>query len=214
MGAALSGAPVGSLRRVREIAPGIWHWTGRHPKTGVPGSSYFLPDAGALLDPLEPPDLERLAEIGPPRLLVLTCRHHMRGGRELHDRFGCPLLAPRPGMHEFSDDDPVDPYGDGDELAGPALVAHEVDAISPDEFAIHAPGVRALAVADGVTRYGDSLEFVPDNLMDDPEETKRGLREAFARLTAELDFDHLLLAHGDPVVGDGREALRRFAEGS
>ena len=47
--------------------------------------------------------------------------------------------------------------------------------------------------------------------MDDPDGTKRGLREAYAGLL-ELDFDTLLLAHGDPVVSGGREALRAFVE--
>ena len=46
--------------------------------------------------------------------------------------------------------------------------------------------------------------------MDDPERTKAGLREAYARL-AGLDFDLLLLAHGEPVVGGGSAALRAFA---
>jgi hypothetical protein len=46
--------------------------------------------------------------------------------------------------------------------------------------------------------------------MGEPERTKRGLREAYRRL-AELDFDHLLLAHGEPFVGNGREVLRAFA---
>jgi hypothetical protein len=26
----------------------------------------------------------------------------------------------------------------------------------------------------------------------------------------ELEFDALLLAHGDPILGDGKEALRKF----
>ena len=46
--------------------------------------------------------------------------------------------------------------------------------------------------------------------MDEPERTKEGLREAYRRLAA-LDFDHLLLAHGEPFVSDGREALAAFA---
>ena len=46
--------------------------------------------------------------------------------------------------------------------------------------------------------------------MDDPEETKAGLRDAY-RLLLDLDFDLLLLAHGDPVVTSGKEALRTFA---
>ena len=50
----------------------------------------------------------------------------------------------------------------------------------------------------------------PDEFMDDPEETKAGLRDAYRRLL-DLDFDLLLLAHGDPVVTSGKEALRAFA---
>ena len=48
--------------------------------------------------------------------------------------------------------------------------------------------------------------------MDEPEQTKRGLREAYRGLL-ELDFDLLLLAHGDPVVGGARDALREFVDG-
>ena len=69
--------------------------------------------------------------------------------------------------------------------------------------------------ADGLVRFG-SLEapigFVPDFLLgDDPEEVKAGLRDSYRRLLG-LDFDHLLLAHGLPVVGDGKEQLRAFVE--
>ena len=44
----------------------------------------------------------------------------------------------------------------------------------------------------------------------DPERTKAGLRASYRRL-AELEFEHLLLAHGAPFVGAGREALAAFA---
>ena len=49
--------------------------------------------------------------------------------------------------------------------------------ICPDETALYIPARRALACADGVVRLYDSdeLRFVPDELMDDPEETKAGL---------------------------------------
>ena len=57
----------------------------------------------------------------------------------------------------------------------------------------------------------DGLSFVPDELMDEPEQTKRGLKEAYARLAGELEFEHLLTAHGAPVVGGARDELRRFA---
>jgi hypothetical protein len=56
----------------------------------------------------------------------------------------------------------------------------------------------------------DPLRFVSDALMDDPPRTKVALRAAYARI-AELDFDALLLAHGNPIVSGGRESLRDFA---
>jgi hypothetical protein len=47
--------------------------------------------------------------------------------------------------------------------------------------------------------------------MDDPERDKAGLRAAFERLL-ELDFDLLLLGHGNPVVGDAKDQLRTLAQ--
>jgi hypothetical protein len=43
--------------------------------------------------------------------------------------------------------------------------------------------------------------------MDDPEKTRAGLRAAYRRLLNEFEFDRLLLAHGDPVIGTAREEL-------
>jgi hypothetical protein len=195
-----------------EIAPGIRHWKTRHPRIGMEVSSYFLPEQGILLDPLAPePEVDQLAELGPPRFILLTNRHHWRDCEQLAERFGLKVGVPRVGMHEFSEGDPVEPYDFGDVLADGAVTVHEVGSICPDESALHIPAVSALAVADGVVSY-DGLRFVPDDLMDDPEDTKAGLRESYGRLAAELEFDNLLVAHGDPVVGGARESLREFAE--
>jgi hypothetical protein len=56
------------------------------------------------------------------------------------------------------------------------------------------------------------VDFVPDNLIgDDPEGVKTRIRERCAALLEET-FDHLLFAHGEPLIGEGREALRAIAE--
>jgi hypothetical protein len=197
---------------MEEIAPGLWHWTARHPKIHIEVSSYFLPEHALLLDPLVPSEgPERLGELSRPREILLTNRHHWRDCGTLIERFGCTVRAPRVGMHEFSDGQPVEPYDFGDSLVGGAVTVYEVDAICPDESALHIPSVSALAVADGVIHYG-ALGFVSDDLMDDPEDTKLALKEAYARLADGLEFEHLLTAHGDPVVGGARQALRDFAE--
>jgi hypothetical protein len=197
-----------------EITPGLWHWTGRHPKIRIEVSSYFVPEHGLLLDPLIPPEgVDRLEELARPREILLTNRHHWRDCGELVERFDCTVRAPRVGMHEFDESQPVTPYDFGESLLGGAVTVHEVDAICPDESALHIPSVSALAVADGVIHYGE-LGFVSDDLMDDPENTKAGLRKAYARLADELEFENLLTAHGLPVVGGAREALRVFANAS
>jgi hypothetical protein len=197
---------------MKEIAPGIWHWKARHPRIGVDVSSYFLPGPAVLLDPLAPDEVaDRLEELGPPRMALLTNRHHYRDCQKLHERFGCEIRAPRTGMHEFGEGQPVEPYDFGEALADGAVHVHEVGAICPDEAALYVPSASALAVADGVVNYR-GLRFVPDHLMDEPEQTKQGLSSAYRGLAAELEFDHLLLAHGDPVIGGARNELRRFAE--
>jgi hypothetical protein len=196
---------------VQEIASGIWHWTARHPRIGADVSSYYLPDLGLLLDPLTPPDvIDRLEQMGPPQVALLTNRHHYRSCGELVERFGLTVRAPRVGMHEFQDHEPVEPYDFGDTLVDGAVTAHEVGGICPDESALHIPSVKALAVADGVVNYG-GLQFVPDGLFDDPEKDQAALKQAYSRLSEELDFDVLLTAHGEPIPSSAREKLREFA---
>jgi glyoxylase-like metal-dependent hydrolase (beta-lactamase superfamily II) len=195
---------------MREIAPGLWHWTAPHDHIGADVSSYFLASERVLLDPMIPDEgIEWLAEHGPPEHILLTNRHHDRHSWELRERFGCTVHCVRNGMHELEGRGPAEAFDFGDELPG-GIVAYEVNSISPDETALHIPAHRALACADGVIHYGSELGFVPERYMDDPEQTKAGLRDAYARLL-ELDFDILLLAHGSPCVGGAKAALRRFA---
>ena len=47
---------------------------------------------------------------------------------------------------------------------------------------------------------------------DDPERTKELLRHGYGRLL-DLEFDTILVGHGAPVVGGGKEALKKFVEG-
>lgn len=197
-----------------EISPGLWHWTARHPHIDMDVSSYYLAPERVALDVLLPPDgVDWFASIGaPPEHVVLTNRHHDRDAWRLQEAFGCAVHCVSAGVGELDGRGAVTSFQFGDELPG-GIVAHEIGAICPDETALHIPAHRALAVADGVVRWPgtDGLTFVPDSLMDEPEQTKRRLRDAYASLL-ELDFERLLLAHGEPVRGDARAALRNFVD--
>jgi glyoxylase-like metal-dependent hydrolase (beta-lactamase superfamily II) len=197
-----------------EVARGLWHWTARRESIGAEVSSYYLEPERVLIDPMIPPEgLRWFDDHGAPEHAVLSNRHHDRDAWRLHEEFGCLVHCIRSGLYELEGRGPVEPFEFGDELPG-GIVVHEVDAICPDETALHVPRHRALVCADGVVRWGagDGLQFVADSLMDDPEDTKRELRMAYRRLLT-LDFDLLLLAHGEPIVGGARGALRAFVDG-
>jgi hypothetical protein len=194
---------------MREIAPGIRHWTAEHPKLGSDVSSYWLPDLRVLLDPIAVPD-----DVSDVDEILLANRHHLRDALEARERLGATIRAPRVGRHEFADHDPVEFYDFGEPLAGGAVTAYQVSELWPDDCALHIPSLNALALADTVIHYGDELELMPDQFMDDPEAEKRAIRDGLTRLVERLEFEHLLMAHGTPIPGEGRERLREFVAGS
>jgi glyoxylase-like metal-dependent hydrolase (beta-lactamase superfamily II) len=221
---------------MRQILPGVFHWTAIHPKIHIEVSSYWLEDGGVLIDPLVPPDVgldwfgQRSAA---PAAIVLSNRHHYRESARFAQRFGCAVHCNRAGLHEFTHGERVEAFDPGDRLAG-GIVAYEIGGICPDDTALYLPAQRALSFADGLVRggldgqgagaggaqsgagdeEGGALGFVPDVLMDDPPETKRLLLASFERALAELQFEHVLLAHGWPLVGNGRAALEQLVRRS
>jgi len=144
---------------------------------------------------------------------VLTNRHHLRDAARFVGEVGAlAIVAPEAGLHEFGPGDPsVGAYSVGDEVAA-GVTAHRMGAIAPDDtvLQIRAGGEGLLAFADAIIVWDGGLAFVPDFLMDEPETVKRATIERIEELL-ELDFNHLLFAHGDPVIDRGRAALAEFA---
>jgi hypothetical protein len=202
---------------MQEIAPGIFHWITFHERIRMPVCSYYVEPAGVVIDPMVPDDgFEVFDGHEKPQQALLSTRHHYRHCDQFVERFGLTVVASEPGLHEFEGTDRrVEGFRDGDEVA-PGVVAIVTNAISPDDstFAI-AHGGGAYAFADAVVRPpGGPLMVVPDSLMDDPPETKQGIKNACSGLLArEFEFEHLLFAHGEPVLGGGREALKKFVDG-
>lgn len=203
-----------SLAPVKEIIPGLWHWTAFHERIGMDVSSYLVERAAALIDPMLPQEGVEAFRGREPEVIMLTNRHHYRHSDRFVAEFGCPVLCHEAGLHEFEGGPAVQGFAFGDDVAN-GVLALEVGALTPEETAFHLdtdPG--ALSFGDAVVNVPDSgLTFVPDKLIgDDPEAVKEGLRESFRRLLAH-DFDALLTAHGDPMPSGGKAALQRFAAG-
>jgi hypothetical protein len=199
---------------VQEIAPGIFHWITYHERIRMPVCSYYVEPAAVVIDPMVPDDgFEVFDGHEQPQRALLSTRHHYRHCDQFVERFGLSVLASSPGLHEFEGTDRrVEGFEDGDEVA-PGITGVITNAISPDDttFAI-AHGGGAYAFADAVVRPpGGPLMVVPDSLMDDPHETKQAIQEACrGLLERDFEFQHLLFAHGEPLLTEGREALQKF----
>jgi hypothetical protein len=197
---------------MEEIVEGVFHWKARHPNTGSEAGCHFVADSGTAIDPLLPDEgIEWFDGRGVERI-VLSTRHHLRHAPEIAERFGCPILCHEAGLHEFEDGPAVEGFAFGDRLAAD-VVALEMNSISPDDTVLRVEqGGGALLFADSVVNRG-SLGFVSDELIgDDPEAVKAQIL-THCRALLEERFEHLLFAHGDPLIGGGRPALQAFANG-
>jgi hypothetical protein len=188
---------------MREIAPGLHYWTAPHPEwhadaePGSPldwpeqvGSVLFEgPDAVVLIDPLvtEWGDLDALVA-GRPVVVLTTMRFHGRSRDAVLERYRGTKIrhdAPMPAGVEAL---PVDGF---------------------DETLYWLPEPRALVPGDRLIGDGEGgaricppswIEYLPGEVED--------LRVALAPLL-ELPVEHVLLSHGEPVVGGGRRAFAR-----
>lgn len=196
---------------MEEILEGIFHWQARHPNIGADVGCHFVAGSGTAIDPLMPAEgIEWFDGKGVQRV-VLSNRHHLRHAEQLAERFGCPILCHEAGLHEFEAGPQVRGFAFGERLTED-VTALEMDAICPEDTALRIDaGGGALLFADSLIHY-DELGFVPDKLIgDDPEAVKRRIRARCAALL-EQNFEHLLFAHGRPLLKRGREALQTIAE--
>ena len=198
---------------MREVLPGVHHWSAIHPRIKVPVDSHYLEFAGIVLDPMVPREgLGWFEGREAPTQIVLTNRHHLRDSERFVNAFGSKIRCAENGLHEFRGGPAVEGVAFEEELA-PGITTHQLGAICPDDTAIQIQTSEgaALAFADGLIRpRGGGLAFVPGFLMgDDPSAVRAQLRESLGALL-ELDFDSMLFAHGEPLIGGAKRALREF----
>jgi hypothetical protein len=197
----------------REIAPGLFHWSAFHPEQGLVVSSYCVEPARVLIDPMVPGEGLAWFESRVPEHILLTNRYHSRGSAAFAEAFGCRVRCHRAGLEHVRERVGAEPFEHGEVLAG-GIEALTVPGYTPDETALHVPASGgALAFADVLIREGEGpLGYAPDGWYgDDPEPAKARVVEAGGALLA-LDFRHLLLTHGEPIVDEGKDALRAFLE--
>lgn len=195
---------------MEEILPGVWHWTAFNDGIEQDVSSYYLEDAGAVLDPLLGDEGVEAFGDWAVQQVILTNRLHSRDTETIVARYGARVRVPEAGLSHFQDRAfAVETYAPGDEIA-PGVRSHALGAIAPDDGVLHVhAGLGALHFADGLLQRDGELGLMPDGLMDDPEQVRNTTWQRLHDLL-QLDFDALLFAHADPITAGGRDRLEAF----
>jgi glyoxylase-like metal-dependent hydrolase (beta-lactamase superfamily II) len=219
---------VTSIAGLRELRPGLWHWTAPHPdwRPGEPWdqhvSAYAIDDGERLLffDPIAPPaELEQRAA-DRQTAVVLTAPWHERDTRRLVERFGMPVYTPLPDTVEYL----MQTYGVTAEQAGegspdvawllregvgearPYAAGERLDAgvrafpgQKPNDLVLWVESHRAVVAGDTLVDFADGLEINTRWL--DAQGIPRERVVAGLRPLLELPVEHLLTTHGGPYDG-------------
>jgi glyoxylase-like metal-dependent hydrolase (beta-lactamase superfamily II) len=205
---------------MREIAPGLRYWTAPHPAwngaTDWPelvGCVYYkAADAVVLIDPLLPrgseeallAELDRdVARVGQPVAVLLTAPWHKRDAAMIADRYGTTVWAHRAAQGRLPFKAQAGPLPDGVETFTAA-------GVSEGDVVFYLRPHRALVVAEVFMGIEGALRVCPSPVLED-----RAAFEQSLHALLRWPIDHVLVAHGEPAIGDGGrqidDALRAFA---
>jgi hypothetical protein len=205
-----------------EVAPGIWRWTAPHPQwrpdvewgQEVASFAFAVDETLVLVDPLVPDGVwERLDALVEERASVaalITIPYHVRSSGDVLARYGAKasVWGHPAAARKLRDGSALRPIEPGAPLPGSAQ-AFAIGSPRRQEMPLWFPSHRALAFGDAVVGVDGTLRVW--EVVDTPK------REAWYRdrfvPTFEpllgLEIESVLVTHGPPVIGGGREALRQ-----
>jgi hypothetical protein len=205
-----------------QIAPGIHGWRATHPDwhaTTELVASYALEVEDGLLvvDPLLADgrdgdailaELRHLAADRPVAVFI-TIPYHVRSSERVATELGAPIHA-HPAVADRLDDPSLLRVATGTDASLPfGVQALRIGNPIRYELPLHAPGVRALVVGDCIVGVRGGLRIWEEK--SDGEWYRSRFLPSIAHL-AELDVDHVLTTHGEPVLDEGATALREMLE--
>jgi hypothetical protein len=187
---------------IRDVAPGLWLWRQRHPDweggfDWEPEVASFAVESrgvAVVLDPLAPPPAarevwERLDAMKPQAVVILK-PDHVRDVDLFVRWYGARAFGPYLFWRGDTPRTELEPVRPGDELPG-GLQA-QFDGRAQMETPLFLPEQRALIFADALTAPDGTLRVWAT-----PWHERRVLPSLRALL--ELPFEHVLVAHGEPV---------------
>jgi hypothetical protein len=183
---------------MREIAPGLHHWTAPHPgwdPEGEPGSPADWPEqvgctlyGSVFIDPLVPEDLWPALDglVSGPVAVLTTIRFHGRSREAVLERYGGGEELPE-GVEAF----PIEGF---------------------QETIYWLPEPRALVPGDLLIGDGEGgVRICPESWLRAylPDGARVAELRAALQPLRELPVEHVLLSHWSAVIGGGHAALER-----
>lgn len=209
-----------TAHRPVEIATDLWRWTARHPEWhpgefGRRVAAHALRAGGEtlLVDPLLPqedpaPVSEALDEIVDGRVSILvTIPYHARSAEALAARYGATIHGHPATARRLRDERAFRAVAPGSRLPGGAR-AFAIGSPRRFELPLWLPSHRALAFGDAIVGAGGGLRVWAQAEVD--VRSRRFHRERFnptLQPLVDLDPELVLVAHGEPVLSGGRDAL-------
>ncbi len=199
---------------VQDVAPGLWLWRQPHPAWEEGNdwepevASFAVESRGVsiLLDPLAPPPgardvWERIDAMAPSVIAVLK-PDHVRDVDLFVRWYGAEAYGPQLYWRDDVPETELRPVQPGDELPGGLRALY--DGRGTAETPLYLPEQRALVFADALAAPEGELRVWAT-----PWHEERTLPALRALL--DLDFEHVLVSHGEPVHGreDFLAALER-----
>jgi hypothetical protein len=190
-----------------QISPGLWRWTAPHPewpaKVAPDSPSYWPQMVGSVLyttgesavfiDPQLPPDPDKFwtwadQHVDDRAVHVLTTIHwHRRSRDEVAARYGASTSRAKSNLPQGVESFMLRRAGETVFwLPGPRALI---------------PGDRILGATDGGLRMC-AESWLPRGM------TLKKLKELLRPLQ-ELPIEHVLVSHGEPVIGDAARALAK-----
>jgi hypothetical protein len=188
------------MHEIHDVAPGLWVWRRAHPdwrpERGWPEmvNSTWVESGGevAVLDALAPPDdateIWDRFEAKPPTMAVVLKPDHVRDVDLFVRRYGARAFGPWLFHRGDIPETELEAIEPGNELPGGLKVLY--DGRGRNETPLWLPEQRALVFADALIGAEELRIWETPHL--------ERARAAFRDLL-ELPFEHVIVAHGDPV---------------
>ena len=210
--------------RPERLARDLWRWTTRHPEWhpgdfGSEVACFALRTGGEtiLVDPLLPPDPDPVLRLIEDNLrerlsILVTIPYHVRSSEEIWRRFGRQAdtsIWGHPACAKRLDDTSAFKRLDTDTELPAGITAHPIGKPRRYETPLHIPSHTALVFGDAVAEVDGGLVVWATSKVD--AKVERFHRDRFnptLEPLLELDFDRVLVTHGELVTENGRAALR------